>query len=174
MMNCWSSPPTWLRPGGQLAIQVPANSDHPSHAIAHELAQESPFRHTLGEGFREPAVQRAEDYSRLLHRIGFREQQVRLQVYPHVLASTTDVVEWTKGTLLTWCTRSNSNLKYSKIFLGEYTARLTAALPERIAVSLHVQTYSALGPVVAQGSGAHKRPTGSRASTVAVCDGTTS
>jgi trans-aconitate 2-methyltransferase len=29
----------YLRPHGQLAIQVPANGDHPSHAIATELAQ---------------------------------------------------------------------------------------------------------------------------------------
>ena len=39
--------------------------------------------------------------SELLHELGFAEQHVRLQVYAHVLESTADVVEWTKGTSLT-------------------------------------------------------------------------
>ena len=35
-----------LRPNGQLAVQVPANGDHPSHALAFEVAQESPLATT--------------------------------------------------------------------------------------------------------------------------------
>ena len=34
----------------------------------------------------------------LLDAIGFSEQHVRLQVYPHHLDSSADVVEWMKGT----------------------------------------------------------------------------
>jgi predicted ATPase len=37
----------------------------------------------------------------LLDAIGFSEQHVRLQVYPHHLDSSADVVEWVKGTSLT-------------------------------------------------------------------------
>ena len=36
------------RERGQLAVQVPANDDHPSHATAVEVASESPFREALG------------------------------------------------------------------------------------------------------------------------------
>jgi SAM-dependent methyltransferase len=36
-----------LRPGGQLAVQVPANGDHPSHALPFEIAHEAPFRDAL-------------------------------------------------------------------------------------------------------------------------------
>jgi len=39
-------------------------------------------------------------YAELLDELGFAEQHVRLQVYGHHLASTSDVVEWTKGTTL--------------------------------------------------------------------------
>jgi trans-aconitate 2-methyltransferase len=42
-----------------------------------------------------------EAYATLLHGMGFAEQNVRLQVYPHVLASSGDVVEWVRGTNLT-------------------------------------------------------------------------
>ena len=36
-----------LRAGGQLAFQVPANFDHPSHVIAREVATEPPFAGAL-------------------------------------------------------------------------------------------------------------------------------
>src|SRR5262249_9381125 len=32
-----------LAPAGQLAVQVPSNEDHPSHATAREIAAEQPF-----------------------------------------------------------------------------------------------------------------------------------
>lgn len=91
-----------LRPGGQLAVQVPANGDHPSHAIARDVANESPFV----EAYRTPptdsvtAVLAPERYAELLHDWGFADQQVRLQVYGHLLDSTEAVVTWVRGTLL--------------------------------------------------------------------------
>lgn len=86
---------------GQLAVQVPANHDHPSHTVAHAVAHEAPFRDALGGYARGKPVLEPEEYALLLHRLGYREQHVRLQVYGHRLASRADVVEWVKGTLLT-------------------------------------------------------------------------
>jgi trans-aconitate 2-methyltransferase len=40
-------------------------------------------------------------YATLLDRLGYAEQNVRIQVYPHRLQSRDDVVEWLRGTLLT-------------------------------------------------------------------------
>ncbi|HYZ98247.1 MAG TPA: methyltransferase domain-containing protein, partial [Acidimicrobiales bacterium] len=37
-----------LAPRGQLAVQVPANSDHPSYVVAAAVAGEEPFREALG------------------------------------------------------------------------------------------------------------------------------
>ena len=37
-----------LRPGGQLAVQVPSNHGHPTHSLILELAGEEPFRSALG------------------------------------------------------------------------------------------------------------------------------
>jgi trans-aconitate 2-methyltransferase len=42
-----------------------------------------------------------EAYAVLLDELGCVEQHVRLQVYAHHLASSSDVVEWVKGTSLT-------------------------------------------------------------------------
>jgi trans-aconitate 2-methyltransferase len=109
-----------LTPGGQLAVQMPANHDHPSHRIAAELAQSFGLSPTLN-------VLPPERYAALLHRLGFARQHVRLQVYGHVLPSTADVVEWTKGSTLTPYRDALSPDRYEE-FLAEYMARVVEAL----------------------------------------------
>jgi trans-aconitate 2-methyltransferase len=90
-----------LAPGGQLAIQVPANHDHPSQTVAAQVAGEAPFREALGGYVRRSPVLPPEEYALTLDGLGYQEQHVRLQVYGHRLKSREEVVEWTKGTLLT-------------------------------------------------------------------------
>ncbi len=112
---------TLLAPDGQLAVQMPANHDHPSHRIAAEVAS------SFGVEPRTVNVRTPESYATLLHRLGFDRQHVRLQVYGHVLPSTADVVEWTKGSTLTPYREALSSDRYAE-FLAEYTNRLVAAL----------------------------------------------
>jgi trans-aconitate 2-methyltransferase len=90
-----------LAPGGQIAIQVPSNEDHPSHVVAREVAAEEPFRTALGGHVRRFSNLPLEGYAALLDRLGYHEQHVRLQVYGHRLPSREDVVEWVRGSLLT-------------------------------------------------------------------------
>jgi len=90
-----------LSSGGQLAFQVPAQHDEPSHLIAEELIREEPFRSAVNGWHRVQPVLTAEEYARVLYRLGFHDPQVRLIVYPHVLDGPDAVVEWVKGTLLT-------------------------------------------------------------------------
>ena len=86
---------SFLTPRGQIAIQMPANDDHPSHAIAADVAVE------LGIEPRRDFVLSPDRYAALLYRLGFKRQHVRLQVYGHELPSSHDVVEWNRGALLT-------------------------------------------------------------------------
>ena len=90
-----------LTESGQLAVQVPANDDHPSHATAVEVAREAPFRHALGGHVRQSPVLSPEIYATLLNGLGFQRQHVRLQVYAHELESREAVVEWVRGSVLT-------------------------------------------------------------------------
>src|SRR5712691_6501011 len=76
-----------LAPRGQFAFQVPANHDELAHVEAEELAQTEPFRAALGGWRRVQSVQSPERYARLLYGCGFDDPDVRLMVYPHVLAS---------------------------------------------------------------------------------------
>jgi trans-aconitate 2-methyltransferase len=67
-----------LNPGGQLAVQMPANHDHPSHLVAAEVAGDEPFRSALGGYRRESPVRAPEWYAELLDRLGLADQHVRL------------------------------------------------------------------------------------------------
>lgn len=94
-----------LAPEGQLAVQVPANHDHPSHVASTHVARQEPFASAFdGEPPADPVeanVLAPEEYSSLLHSLGVVDPHVRLQVYPHVLPTSDGVVEWTKGSSLT-------------------------------------------------------------------------
>jgi trans-aconitate 2-methyltransferase len=120
-----------LRPGGQLAFQVPANFDHPSHTVAVEVAAEERFAAELATGavqtVRASNVLLPEAYATRLDDLDFVEQHVRLQVYGHHLASTDEVVEWVKGTLLTQYRERLSPDAYAE-FLARYRRRLLAVL----------------------------------------------
>jgi trans-aconitate 2-methyltransferase len=118
-----------LAPDGQLAIQVPANEHHPSHAVARAVAAEPPFAEALRGHVRVSPVLEPEVYARILHRLGFEPLRVRVEVYPHPLPSRDDVVEWVKGTLLTDYERRLSPDTYAA-FLARYREALRAALPD--------------------------------------------
>jgi len=119
-----------LAPAGQLAVQVPANHDHPSHVVAADVASEAPFRDALGGYVRVPTVLQPEEYATLLDSLGLVEQQVRLQVYAHHLPSREDVVEWVKGTMLVDYQQRLSADLYAQ-FLERYRGRLLPLLEDR-------------------------------------------
>ena len=110
---------SFLQRDGQLAVQMPANDDHPSHAIAAELAREMRIEP------RPEHVLPPESYAELLHHLGFRRQHVRLQVYGHVLPSSADVFEWVRGTLLTYYQSRDPQ------FAERYRERLLRHIGER-------------------------------------------
>jgi trans-aconitate 2-methyltransferase len=118
-----------VRPGGQLAVQMPANHDHLSYLVASEVASEEPFRTALGGYVRCSPLLSPEAYASLLYDLGFRDQHVRLQVFGHVLASRDGVVEWVKGTLLTDYQQRLPDGLFTP-FLARYRERLAEALPD--------------------------------------------
>jgi len=109
---------------------MPANFDHPSHTVAARVAAEAPFRDALdGEAHAEARVLAPEEYARLLERLGYAEQHVRLQVYGHRLAARDEVVEWTKGSLMTHYQRRLPAELYDR-FVARYRERLLPALED--------------------------------------------
>jgi trans-aconitate 2-methyltransferase len=118
-----------VAPGGQLAIQAPANDHHPSHAVARDVAREPELAAALGGFVRESPVLPPEAYARALFRLGVAAQRVRFEVYAHPLASRDDVVEWVRGTTLTDYEKRLDPPTWER-FLARYRERLAAALPD--------------------------------------------
>jgi trans-aconitate 2-methyltransferase len=118
-----------VAPGGQLAVQVPANQTHASHRLANELAREEPFASALDGYVRHRSVLTPVEYALLLRRLGFAEQEVRLQVYVHELSEPADVVEWCRGTLLTdYEKRLPADLWLR--YLDAYRERIVRTIPD--------------------------------------------
>jgi Trans-aconitate methyltransferase len=111
----------FLSARGQIAIQMPANDDHPSHVVAATVARD------FGLEPRPDPVLAVNRYADLLHRLGYDRQHVRLQVYGHVLPSADDVVEWVRGALLTHYQSQLEPAAFEE-FLGRYRARLRDAI----------------------------------------------
>jgi trans-aconitate 2-methyltransferase len=122
-----------LRPGGQLAVQVPANADHPAPQAAARVARREPYFTALDENPPPDAVTAnvasPERYAQALHELGFVEQSVRLQVYGHVLPSHDAVIEWIRGSTLT-----------------RFFARLPVEVHESFVDAVHAEYLSVVGP----------------------------
>ncbi len=118
-----------VAPGGQFAVQMPANNDHPSHMTAHWLALQEPFRTYLDGYVRTWPVMAPEWYAQLLDQEGFGEQMVFLRVYGHRLGARDEVVEWVKGTLLTDYEKRMTPTQYAE-YLDAYRAALMPQLDD--------------------------------------------
>ena len=118
-----------IAPGGQLVFQVPAAHETPSHVVAEELTRIEPFASGFRGWHRPQPVLTPLEYANLLFHSGFEEQQVKLVVYPHVLGSRNEVVEWMKGTLLTEYERHLPNGLFG-LFVERYCERLLPRLED--------------------------------------------
>lgn len=112
-----------LTDDGQLAVQVPANFDHPTHTIADRIGQSF----GMAPVARFEAVLSPEAYADVLDRLGFDRIDARLQVYVHRLPDTASVIEWVTGTLLTQFRRDLGDATYEE-FLVRYRDELLTAL----------------------------------------------
>jgi len=125
----WPRLASFLAPGGQMAIHLPANQDHPTHVTAREIGAEKPFAEAL-DGFALPThVLPVEAYAGLFHRLGFARQSVRLVVYTHLLESRESVLEWVKGSILTEFQSRMTTELYER-FLDTYRRRLLPRLAD--------------------------------------------
>ncbi|OUL19568.1 trans-aconitate methyltransferase [Nostoc sp. RF31YmG] len=116
-----------LQPGGQLAVQIPAMDDEPVHQLAVETAKE--FSQELGGYVRRLEVLSPVAYATLLYKLGFVKQQVKLQIYGHLLPSREAVVEWYRGTLLTAYETQLNSQNYES-FVELYQQKLFEILPD--------------------------------------------
>jgi trans-aconitate 2-methyltransferase len=112
----------FLNENGQFAFHMPANFDFPTHLLANEVAEDNLFRDDVKNG-KPPAVLTIDEYAQLLYQLGFKNQLVKAQIYPHVLDSSDSLIEWVKGSLLTYYKGLLSEEKYAE-FLNRYSKKI--------------------------------------------------
>jgi len=123
-------PELWshIKPGGQLAVQIPANHRHPSHTCIIAAASEEPYNTALSGWMRHSPVLEIDQYAQLLHGCGAAEFSVMEKVYPTYLPEAAAIAEWTRGTtLVPYFEKLPQELH--EPFLRRYRELLTAALP---------------------------------------------
>ena len=124
-----------LAPGGQLAVQVPANAQMPSHRVAREVANDPQFAAAFGPDGPPPDpveqnVMEPQEYAQVLYDLGFEQQHVRLQIYPHLLDNSRSVIDWVRGTMLTRFQQRLDPETFAE-FVSAYEQRLIATIGDR-------------------------------------------
>lgn len=117
---------------GQIAVQMPMNFDYATHTVAESLSLEEPYASALAKAdlsLRSRAPKGPEWYAELLHRLGFERQKVLVRVYAHILHDRESVIEWVKGTLLTFYEGALPPELFQS-FMAAYRKRLFDRLPE--------------------------------------------
>lgn len=89
-----------VRPGGQIAVQMPSNFNHIAQRLVVDIALEEPFRTALDGFVRYSPVLTIDDYAGMLFAAAFEHITVFEKIYPQVLENADGVVEFTKGTVL--------------------------------------------------------------------------
>ncbi len=117
-----------VRPGGQLAVQLPSNHTHPTQTLITEVAAEEPYHSALGGWHRESPVLSINEYAELLHESGGSEITVFEKVYPSLMDDSDALAEWTAGTtLVPYFERLPKDLQ--EAFMERYRERLRALYP---------------------------------------------
>ena len=117
-----------LKPGGQIAVQIPSNHNHISHQIYRQTAEEDMFKFVL-QGFQRIApVLSIDNYARILFDCGAEEINVFEKIYPHVLENADVVVEWISGTALVPYFERIGEQK--EAFVESIREKMRAAMPD--------------------------------------------
>lgn len=146
---------TLLQPGGVLAVQIPANHEHPSHRLLSETAQD--FEAELGGYSRfgtaygaSPVLSPAR-YAEVLDALGATRIEALSRVYPVVLDGADGLIQWTRGTaLVPYLSRLDS--QEAERFVAAYRARLQQTFPgERLYYAFTRVLFTARKPEVTGG-----------------------
>lgn len=117
-----------VKPGGQIAVQLPSNHRHPSHTCITAAASEEPFKSALDGWVRHSPVLEIDQYAQILYKCGTGDFTVLEKIYPTRLPEAGAIAEWTKGTtLVPYFERLPEELH--EPFMERYRELLRKALP---------------------------------------------
>ncbi len=117
-----------LKPGGQLAVQMPSQAENKLNFLLQELAAESPFATALnGFSYISPVLP-MEDYAQLLFEQGGAEISVLKKIYPMEVKQTRELYQFVAGSaLIPYLERIKSEMRNT--FIAYYQRRIQNAFP---------------------------------------------
>lgn len=116
-----------LGPSGQLAVQMPYNSDTPFSRCCQAVAESAEFRDELKGSVYESPVQPPEFYARVLDELGFVEVRAGAWLYPQRHADVGGLVAFARGGLLSAYRPRLAPARF-EAFVGAYREALQATL----------------------------------------------
>ena len=114
--------------GGALAVQMPAHFDSPLHSEILEIAQESSWRHLMGQALSGMTKKPPSFYYNLLRPLA-ATLDIWETLYYHVLDSPRAIIEWFRGTGLRPYLAALENEDQRKRFEELLLKRYTRAFP---------------------------------------------
>ena len=113
---------SYLQSHGQIAIQMSYNQDHITHNLAREVALEL-FPNMFKNKAKPINALKLEEYATIFYNCGLTEQLCFIKTYGQARNSVKELIEWSKGTLLTYYQGFLSTEEFGE-FLKLYQSRL--------------------------------------------------
>lgn len=115
-----------IKPGGQLAIQMPAQHHNILNRILADLAKEQPYNMALDGWIRTSPVLDIDVYAQILFENGSKEMTVYEKIYPLIVPGIEELFDWISGTtLIPYLEKLEGNIKAE--FITELKKRIQKA-----------------------------------------------
>jgi len=112
-----------LRPGGQLAVQIPDQTGNVLNQILDELVQEEIYKHALNSWRRVSPVLDIDEYAQILFENGSKDMTIYKKIYPLIVSNKEELYNWISGTaLIPYLDRLDGEIKDS--FIQEFKTRI--------------------------------------------------
>jgi trans-aconitate 2-methyltransferase len=113
-----------LKPGGRLAVQMPANHNETAQVTLFALAREPPWSNWVGSvAAPSHSVGTPPEYRSILFDAGYSEIDCHYHIFAHPMTSPTEIVEWSRATVLRPFLNRIPEARHPA-FLAEWTRRL--------------------------------------------------
>lgn len=120
---------TLLNPNGQLAIQIPSQTENALNQLLNELVQEQPYKAHLKAYHHISPVLKTDAYAQILFECGAKSMTVFEKIYPIIGQSFIDLYDFISGSALPpYLERLQGEVKEN--FIVEYKRRINLAFPK--------------------------------------------
>lgn len=122
-----------LNPGGQLAVQMPQQTENALNVILFDLADEEPYAKALNYWNRPSPVLRLDDYAEILFDQGGLHLALYQKVYPVISKHPNDLFDFISGSALpSYLQRIDE--KFLEPFVSEFKRRIHLRFPKAASI----------------------------------------